>query len=164
MSKLSFSKRGSNIILISSVCIIVFIVIVFTYMHFANKQVMTWFPPQDSEGQPITATEQIVNETQSDNDMTIFLRAIYYQKDSLYLSFSTKGNEKLGNQRSIEVYFNNEQISSSGGGGMNKVKDTIYWCYGLPITKHLTHGDKITVWIVKYNGEKTKIKFDLIIK
>jgi len=164
MSRMRFSKHRFNVILILSICIIVFIVVGFTYGHFTKKQVMTWFPPGDSEGKPITTTEQIVNETQSDNEVTIYLRAIYYQEETLYLSYSTKGNGLRLKQRSIEVYLNNKLISSGGGGGMNQVKDTIYWCFGLPLSKHLAHGDKITLWIVKYNGEKTNLKFDLTIK
>lgn len=159
MSKLSFSECHFKDNLILLVCILVFIVFGFTYAHFTQKQVMTWFTPQDSEGKPITANEQIVNETQSDKDITIYLRAVYYQKDILYLSYSTKGNDIMLNQRHLEVYYNNELISSSDSGGMNRVKDTIYWGTGFSLTKHLTHGDKITIRIVKNNGEKTDLKF-----
>lgn len=57
-----------------------------------------------------------------------------------------------------------EKSISSSGGGMNRVKDTIYMCFGLPLKKHLTYGDKVTIWFVKSNGEKTNIKFDLMIQ
>ncbi len=145
------------------VCV-VFLALGFTYMHFAKKHEMTWFTPQDSYGQKITATEQIVNQTQANDDITVYLRAIYYQNDSLYLSFSTGGRGKGFNDKSFEIYFNNEVISSSSGGGQNRVKDTIYWGLEIPLSKHLNSGDKITAWIVKSDREKTNLKFDLVLK
>jgi hypothetical protein len=80
MRILNFFRHRPNVILLLVACSLVVISVGLVSAHSSPKDTLTWFRPQDSEGKPVTATEQIVNQTQSENGITIYLRAVYYQK------------------------------------------------------------------------------------